>query len=726
MRWLLVFVLIACQRDRKASSELPGAEPFEPTVASAVAAKKGDAKYTNRLILERSPYLLQHAHNPVDWRPWGDSALAAAKRLNRPILLSIGYSTCHWCHVMEHESFEDVEIATAINQEFIAIKVDREERPDLDRAYMAAVQTLTGSGGWPLNVFLLPDGRPFFGGTYFPPRDGERGRQKGLLTIVRELGAAYREQGDVLAQQASQLIAQLDRPVVDADVPGSEAIVRAVGELAKSFDRTWGGFGRAPKFPRPAVIELLLHHHRRTADARSLEMAVTTLDRIAAGGIHDHVGGGFHRYTVDDKWRVPHFEKMLYDNAQLASAYLSAYQVTGREVYATVARRTLDYLRREMRAETGGFYSASDADSEGHEGSYFVWTAAELDRIAGSDAAIIREVFAVTVGGNFERGNNILWRPASTAEVSTRLRTTPEAVEAALGRVLPTLRAVRERRTKPFVDRKVLVAWNALAISAFARAAAILDDADDRETAKQTAHMLLERGRVAGVLKHAIVDGVASGDGFLDDHAFLIAALLELYEADPDVAWLREAIELQRRMDAAFGGRQGYRFTTSSHDTLAVRDGLDQDDAIPAGSSVAAANLLKLYELTGNDAYRTRAAGTFKASAALLARAPGAVPALLTALELSLDKPKQIVLVVPAGGSNADLLARVRKTYVPNRVLVQVTEGDAAVQAVVPLVEGKVARGGKPTAYVCVGTHCEQPTTAPEQLAQQLAKTEPL
>jgi uncharacterized protein YyaL (SSP411 family) len=722
-----VLVVVACQRSER-TPELPGAEPFEAEVAKRVAERRGDAKFTNRLILETSPYLQQHAHNPVDWRPWGEEAMAAAKRLDRPILLSIGYSTCHWCHVMERESFDDPEIAAVINRSFIAIKVDREERPDLDRIYMAAVQRMTGSGGWPLTVFLLPDGRPFFGGTYFPPRDGARGRQKGLVSILEQLRVAYRDDGAKLVERATQLVAELDRPAPLGELPGATAIQRAVDDLAKAFDSTWGGWGRAPKFPRPSVIDLLLRHHRRSPGgdgAKSLEMAVLTLDRIARGGIHDHVGGGFHRYTVDDKWRVPHFEKMLYDNAQLASVYLAAHQVTGRADFAEVARATLDYLAREMTDASGGFYAATDADSEGIEGKYFVWTAAELDRIAGDDAGLLRQYFDITVGGNFEHGANILWRPASDAEVAER--TARSNVRETIAGLIPKLREARARRVKPFTDTKILVAWNALAISAFARGALVLGEPRYREAAKAAAMLLLDRGRQRGALRHAIVGGVATGEAFLDDHAFLIAALLDLYEADPDPRWLRDAIVLQAAQDAGFADADGgYTFTSKTHEKLVVRDRLEHDDAVPSGSSVAVENLARLYELTSDEGYRKRAIATLSASGATLARTPGALPRMLGALDFQLDKPKQIVLVSPAGGNAGELLARVRRAYVPNRVLVQVTEGAAleALQPTVPLVEGKVARDGKPTAYVCVGTHCERPTSDPDLLSTQLAKTE--
>jgi hypothetical protein len=727
---IAVFLLaFACQRGGRAG-ELPGAEPFEPEIAKAIAAARPakPAKYTNRLILEKSPYLLQHAHDPVDWRPWGEDALAAAKRLGRPILLSIGYSTCHWCHVMKRESWQDEQIAAAINRSFVAIKVDREERPDLDRAYMAAVQRITGSGGWPLTVFLLPDGRPFFGGTYFPPRDGERGHAVGLATLLAKLSAAYRDDGKQLADQAAKLVADLTPPPARGDVDGARAIETAYGELARSFDATWGGWGRAPKFPRPPVIELILRYHRRTGDPRALTMAVATLERMAGGGIHDQIGGGFHRYAVDDKWRVPHFEKMLYDNAQLASVYVEAYQASGRAELAEVARDTLDYLLRDMRSPDGAFYAASDADSEGKEGTYFVWTAAELDRIAGDDARVIREVFDVTVGGNFERGANILWRPKSVADVAARLGIEPDAVRAAIDRARPKLLAARAKRPAPFTDRKLLVAWNALAISAFARAGLVLDEPRYRDAAKTAARFVLSSARRGKRLAHGVVDGTAIGDGYLDAHAFLIAALLDLFEVDPDPAWLREAIALQRVVDTEFADDTGgYAFTSRHHETLQVRDRFEHDDAVPSGNSVAAANLLRLSELTSDDKHRKRALAVFSAHGGTLSRSPGALPRMLSAFDFQLDQPKQIVIVSPAGTPPTELLARVRRAFVPNRVLVQVEEGahQAATIPLVPLVEGKTARGGTPTAYVCVGTYCEQPTSDPDVLARQLASTEP-
>jgi uncharacterized protein YyaL (SSP411 family) len=689
----------------------------------------GSPKFTNRLILETSPYLLQHAHNPVDWFPWGDAAFAKAAREHKPIFLSIGYSTCHWCHVMEEESFEDEEIAALLNRSFVAIKVDREERPDLDAIYMAAVQQMTGDGGWPMTLLLLPDRRPFFGGTYFPPRDGVRGARIGLVTVLERVRQAYQQDPGALATDASELVAELQRsaaPVTAGDLPGAPAIRAAVAQLAATFDRDWGGFGRAPKFPAPASLELLLRHHRRVGYSGSLEMVTRTLERMAAGGIYDQIGGGFHRYSVDAKWRVPHFEKMLYDNAQLAAIYLEAYQVTGREDFAQVAREILDYVLRDMTSPDGGFYSATDADSAGAEGTYFVWTAAELDQLLGAeDGRIVRTYFDVTAGGNFEHGTNILWRPASLAEVAGQLGLPAQTVQQAVARARPRLLEARSRRVPPLIDRKILVGWNGLMISAFARGALVLDEPRYQVAAARAATYLLAHAHARAGLLHSISEGTAAGDAFLDDHAFLVAGLLDVYETGGDPRMLREATALTDELEAGFadGGRGGYFFTTDRHEKLMLRDKPDHDDALPAGNSIAAANLLRLHELTSDDRYRTRAEATFRAFAHVVADAPTSLPKLLVALDFLLDRPKQIVIVSPPGVEPTALLAQLRRVFVPNRVVLRVIDGAPPVS---PLCEGKVARGGKPTAYVCIGTACEQPTTDPAVFARQLAKTEPL
>ncbi len=739
-------------RDRAPAARATTVEQIDPALAAQLAAAvalrgpdykprtrhlraDGTPKFTNRLILETSPYLNQHAHNPVHWYAWGEAAFERARTLNKPIFLSIGYSTCHWCHVMEEESFEDEEIAGLLNRHFVAIKVDREERPDLDGIYLAAVRRMTGDGGWPLTVFLLPDRRPFFGGTYFPPRDGGRGARVGLLTLLQRLHEAYDQDASELTNRAATLVSELEAaaaPAPAGDLPGPATIRAAVAQFATAFDRTWGGFGGAPKFPRPAVLELLLRSYRRTGDAATLDQVTRTLERMAAGGIYDHVGGGFHRYSVDAKWRVPHFEKMLYDNAQLALIYVEAYQVTGRAEFARVARETLDYVLRELTSPAGGFYSATDADSEGAEGTYFVWSAAELEVLLGAaDARTVREYFDVTAGGNFERGKNILWRPAPLAEVAARLRVSEAAVTATIASARPRLLEARSKRIPPLTDRKILVAWNGLMISALARAALVFDEPRYREAARAAAAYVMASARGTGRLRHA---ATAGGDAFLDDYAFLVAGLLDLHEADPDLRWLREAITLQQELDAGFAdpAAGGYFFTSTAHEKLMVREKPEHDDALPAGNSVAALNLLRLHEATSDDRYRVRAEATFRAFARPLARAPTTLPRMLVALDFYLDKPKQVVIVTPAtaeppGTETHALLARFRQVFVPNRVLLRVTDGtQATVVPVAPIVEGKVARRGVATAYVCVGTYCEQPTTDPDVFQNQLAKVEPL
>ena len=689
----------------------------------------GTPKFTNRLILETSPYLLQHAHNPVEWFPWGEAAFDKARRENKPIFLSIGYSTCHWCHVMEEESFEDEGIAALLNRYFVPIKVDREERPDLDAIYLAAVQQMTGDGGWPMTLLLLPDRRPFFGGTYFPPRDGVRGARIGLVTVLERARRAYQEDATGLANNAAQLVAELQRLpalVRGGDLPGPPVIRAAVAQFAESFDSAWGGFWGAPKFPRPAVLEMLLRHHRRTGDARSLEMVTLTLERMAAGGIYDQIGGGFHRYSTDARWRVPHFEKMLYDNAQLVAVYLEAYQVTGREDFAQVAREILDYVLRDMTSPEGGFYSASDADSQGAEGTYFVWTAAEIDHVLGAEQGrIARTYFDVTTGGNFEHGSNVLWRPAPLADVAAGLGLPAETVRQAIAGARVRLLDARSRRVPPLTDRKILVAWNGLMISALARGALVLDEPRYTAAARKAASYLLARAHgQPGRLLHSISEATAAGDAFLDDYAFLIAGLLDLHEAAPDPRMLAEAGSLANELEAGFADPSGgYFFTTARHEQLLMRAKPDHDDALPAGNSVAAANLLRLYELTSDDRFRTRAEATFRAFSHALATAPTSLPKLLVALDFQLDRPKQVVIVSPTGIEPTELLARFRKVFVPNRVLLRVVEGTASGS---PLSEGKVARGGKPTAYVCIGTACEQPTSDPDLFGNQLSKVEPL
>jgi hypothetical protein len=694
----------------------------------------GRPMYTNRLFLTSSPYLLQHAHNPVDWYPWGDEAFEQARKLGRPVLLSIGYSTCHWCHVMEEESFEDEEIAALINARYIAIKVDREERPDVDAIYMTAVQALTGGGGWPLNVWLTPDREPFYGGTYFPARDGDRGMRTGFLTLLGRIRRAYDERPAEVAQSASALTARIRDSLTPGAAregpPEAKVLDAAVRSYAARFDDTHGGTQGAPKFPSHLPIRLLLRHHRRTGSQRSLTMATLTLDRMAAGGMYDHVAGGFHRYSTDSQWLVPHFEKMLYDNALLAVAYLEAYQVTGNAEFARVAGEILRYVERDMTSPEGAFYSATDADSltpggRREEGGYFTWTPAEIDAALDADQArLVTAYYAVTPGGNFE-GRNILHAPRSLDQVAAGLGMTAERARAVLDSARERLYQVRARRPAPLRDEKILAAWNGLMISAYARGALVLDERRYAEIAARAADFVLARMRAGGRLRRSHVDGRAEHNAYLDDYAFVIAGLLDVHEATSDPRWLREAISLDRTLELHYEDREsgGYFRTSDDHETLLAREKPGYDGAEPSGNSVQALNLLRLHELTTADSYRRRAERTLGAFAGALERGPMALSEMLVALDFHTDTPKEILIVVPRRRSEAEpFLAELRRIYLPNRVLAVAGEGaDLTEQAkLVPLLQGKRARGGKATAYVCENRVCALPAVDPEVFARQL------
>ncbi len=735
---------------------LPGAERFPAALrarlAGALAARgpeyvprtkhrraDGAPRYTNRLILEASPYLQQHAHNPVDWRPWGDEAFEAARRLRRPVLVSIGYATCHWCHVMEEESFDDPEVAALLNAHFVAIKVDREVRPDVDAVYMTALQAMAGQGGWPLNVWVTPERKPFHAGTYFPPRD-QPGRP-GFPSVLRSVHEAWQREPERLGRTAERLTSalrthlqgeatQLTR-VADAD-PLREA--RAA--LQGAFDPVWGGVGDRPKFPARLPVRFLLRWHRRTGDAESLRMAVLTLERMAAGGIHDQVGGGFHRYATDRRWHVPHFEKMLYDNALRAIEYLEAWQVTGRGDFAGVVRRTLDYLAHEMTAPEGGFYSATDADSPGpegrfEEGLFFTWTADEVRAVLDArTAAAALAYWDVDEPGELE-GRNVLWTPLALERVATRLEREPAALRRELDVARERLRQARSRRPPPLRDDKILVAWNGLAIQAFARAGFALNEPAWIDAAARAADFVLEQLRVEGRLQRAFAAGRPLGPAFLEDYAFLVAGLLDLHEARPDPRWLREALALQTVLDGHYAdaAQGGYYRTADDHERLLAREKPVHDGALPSGNAVAARNLLRLHELTGEDRFLAGAGALLSAFHATLDREPLAAAELLLALETRLDTIKQIVLVRSAGAEDPPaLLAPLRRSYAPNGVVVRVAEGkDLAAHAVlIPLVAGKVARDGRATAYVCENRVCRSPTTDPEVFARQLRHVRPL
>ena len=691
----------------------------------------GKPKYTNRLILESSPYLLQHAHNPVNWYAWGKEPFERARREGKLVLLSIGYSTCHWCHVMERESFEDQEIAAFLNQNYVCIKVDREERPDVDSVYMTAVNLLTGRGGWPMTTLLTSEGEVVFGGTYFPPRDGDRGARRGFLSILKEIRRSYLHDPESLRVNAAELsrrivlAAQAPRPTA---VPGEEVLKNAAQIYAQRYDPIWGGFGRAPKFPRPSSLAFLSRFSRRSRDVQFQGMVLRTLEAMAQGGMRDHVGGGFHRYSTDARWLVPHFEKMLYDNAQLVVAYLEGYQMSGREDFSNIARETLDYVAREMLHEEGGFYSATDADSptaKGHdeEGLFFTWTPEELETVLGAERArVVQVAYGVRPGGNFE-GRSILHTPRSLAEVAEELGLALDALGRELQEARDLLYSARLKRAPPLLDRKVIAAWNGLMISAFAKGAWVLGEPRYAEVAARAVRFIEKHMYDGGRLQRTWLDGQGSGAAFLDDYAFLISGLIDLYEATFEPEWLRLAQRFQQSLDVSFADDAGgYFFTGSEHDVLITREKPDYDGAEPSGNSVAVMNLLRLYEFVDHEPYRRQAERALAAFGQTLSRRGMAVPYMLSALDYYLDEPLQIVLVAPEGGDTASLEEVLRRSFVPNKIVI--VSRDGAVQAkhtvLLPLLKDRSALKGQATAYVCRRKVCELPTSNPEVFEKQL------
>ena len=678
----------------------------------------------NQLINETSPYLLQHAHNPVDWYPWGEEALRRAREEDKPILLSIGYSACHWCHVMERESFEDPEIAAMMNEHFISIKVDREERPDLDSLYMNAVQALTGSGGWPMTVFLTPDGRPFYGGTYFPPVD--RGGMPGFPKVLLGVADTYRgRRGDVV-QATQQLVSRLQHL---AQVPRSldpltpDVLHQAYQQLAQSFDFEHGGFGAAPKFPQPMVYEFVLRYYHLTKSPRGLEMVEMTLQKMAYGGIYDQIGGGFHRYSTDPYWLVPHFEKMLYDNALLSRLYLHVYQATGNPLYRRIVEETLDYVLREMTDASGGFYSTQDADSEGVEGKFFVWTPPEIESVLGTGlASLVSGYFGVTESGNFEE-KNILNVPIGPESFATEAGVGPEELEAAIVRARPLLLEQRERRVHPARDEKVLSAWNGLMMRSFAEAASILRREDYLKAAEANASFLLRELRQDGRLLRTYKDGRASLKGYLEDYAFVADGLLALYEAGFDRRWLDRARSLADDMVELFrdGDQDGFYDTGEDHEALIVRPRDLFDNATPCGSSVAVDVLLHLSVLTGDGEYARRGAGVLRSMQQHMARAPMGMGHWLCALDFYLSTPKEVAIVGDRSAPSTQALLEVLYgRYLPNKVVAGSDSGLEQDHPEIPLLQGRGAIDGQPTAYVCQNYVCQLPVTEPEALASQL------
>jgi uncharacterized protein YyaL (SSP411 family) len=711
--------------------------------------------FTNRLAKEKSPYLVQHQHNPVDWYPWGPEAFEKAKKENKPIFLSIGYSTCHWCHVMAHESFESDEVAKILNEHFVSIKLDREERPDVDRVYMTFVQATTGGGGWPMSVFLTPELKPFLGGTYFPPED--RFGRPGFKTVLGRVADGWKNDREGIVAHGNTVIEQL-REYGDPGKPGEAkldetTLAKALTPFVQSYDEEWGGFGQAPKFPRPSTLNLLFRMYARFIHSKeervqrdgraALGMALGTLRKMAEGGMHDHLGGGFHRYSVDRFWHVPHYEKMLYDQAQLVCSYLDAVQAAPDPLWQKTARDILTYVQRDLTSPEGAFFSAEDADSiiehgkpEHAEGAFYVWTRSEIEGVLGAEAApIFIRVYGVESEGNSPegsdphgelKGKNTLIVRMQSSDAAKFFKKTEAEIEQILADSRRKLFDVRAKRPRPHLDDKIITAWNGLMISAFSRAAQVLDDTSYLKSAQRAASFLQKEMWKEGVLRRSYRKGASEVPGFAEDYAFLVAGLLDLYEADFDVQWLQWAVELQARMDATFfdDAAGGYFSTSGKDPSVLLRMKEDYDGAEPSPNSVAAMNLLRLWQITSDAKLRERAERTFAAFSERLTNLPNGVPQMLCALDASLAKPRQIVI---AGGRDAAdtraLLREVHAHFIPNKLLLLAEggPGQAWLGQKLEFIRTVGPIDGKAAAYVCENFVCQLPTADLAKLRETLS-----
>ena len=709
----------------------------------------------NRLARERSPYLLQHAANPVDWYAWGDEAFDRARREDKPIFLSIGYSTCHWCHVMEHESFENPAIAQLLNTDFVSIKVDREERPDVDRVYMSFVQATTGSGGWPMTVFLTPELKPFFGGTYFPP--ASKWGRPGFSDLLGELARVWKHDRTRVEEAAAELLQRLRAVTAtdgssraESELASTDALDVAIDQFYRSFDRRRGGFGDAPKFPRPSELLFLLREHSRRGndDVRSsyaLQMATETLRAMALGGMRDHIGGGFHRYSVDGDWRVPHFEKMLYDQSQLVLAYLEAGQATGDAFYATVAEDTLDYVRREMTDPAGGFYSAEDADSippehasdpdaRKSEGAFYIWSDQELATVLAEDVDVARRRFGIEAGGNAPHdpqgeftGKNLLYTAQSIEEISIRSGASADQVVAALGRVRQRLMSVRSTRPRPHLDDKILTAWNGLMIAAFSRAARVLVDrpasSEYLDCAVRAASFIRAKLWTDAGLLRRYRDGESAISGYAEDYGYLIWGLLELFQSSGNAEWLEWAIALQSDQDKKFwdDSEAGWFSTTGDDPTVLLRLKEDYDGAEPAASSISALNTLTIANLTGDERMRQRAEQTMARLGPRIGAAARSIPMMLCALSAWHAGYSQVV-IVGDGDAARGLSVELARHYLPFALVIPVasTGRREHLSALLPFTAAMTPRDGA-AAYVCRNFTCRQPVTTAPDLAAEFA-----
>ncbi|MEP7015159.1 MAG: thioredoxin domain-containing protein [Verrucomicrobiota bacterium] len=713
------------------------------------------AAQANRLAHEKSPYLLQHAHNPVDWYPWGEEAFAKARKENKPIFLSIGYSTCHWCHVMAHESFENNETAAVMNREFVNIKVDREERPDVDRVYMTFVQATTGGGGWPMSVWLTPALQPFVGGTYFPPED--RYGQPGFKKVLEKIAAAWKENHQKITEQGSQIIDALRESQASQAAAVGKIDIAVLEKAYEQFDRSYdpreGGFATAPKFPRPVTLKFLTRFYARDpaskAGKRALEMDLFTLRKMAAGGLHDHIGGGFHRYSVDRYWHVPHFEKMLYDQAQLAVAYLDAYQITQDRQFESDARDILDYVARDMTSKSGGFFSAEDADSpvaaasadHGHretaEGVFYIWTEQEIDAVLGPAANLFKFHYGVQPSGNAPEGSdphgefhgkNILIERHTIAETAHHFKKAEDEVRQSLKSSRDNLLVIRNERPRPHLDDKVIAAWNGLMISAYAHAAQVLDEPRYLESASRAANFVREKlyDSSRKILHRNYREGRSDIEAFADDYAFVIQGLLDLYEASFEVEWLAFAIELQETQDRLFfDEKNGGYFSTSGKDkSVVLRMKDDNDSAEPAASSVAAVNLLRLAQFLDDKPMADRGKKTIDAFTSTLSHFASAMPEMLVALDFSVNKPRQIVIAGKSDSAETKaLLKEVRLHFLPTTI-VMLADGAGGQKFLGQKNEAIRAMSmidGKSAAYVCENFTCKAPVTDPKKLGALLS-----
>ena len=686
-------------------------------------------KHTNRLADETSPYLLQHAHNPVDWYPWGSEAFEKAKNEDKPVFLSIGYSTCHWCHVMEHESFEDEKIAEIMNEHFVSIKVDREHRPDVDEIYMTAVVMMTGSGGWPLSVFLTPDGKPFYVGTYFPPRDayGRPGFERVLLSVA---GAWKNRRKELIgsATKMSELLQNQAPPTSDSNF-SPEILNKAFVSFQNSFDAVNGGFGTAPKFPQPTNLSMLLRYWHRTADNKALEMVEKTLDAMANGGIYDHVGGGFHHYSTDAQWLVPHFEKMLYDQALLSKVYLEAYQITKKEQYAQIAREIFNYVLRDMTDPAGGFYSAEDADSEGKEGTFYLWDPEQIDLVLDKEQArIFNTYYGITNEGNFEEGKTILNITISIKQLEKESLKDRSVIENILKTARSRIFQERGKRTRPHRDEKIITSWNGLMISSLAYGGTVLEENKYTEAAKRSAEFILNTLRKNGRLMRYYRDGQVVEKAFLDDYAFTVSALLYLYEATFDVKWLIEAKALSNQMIELFADREkgGFFLTGKDGEKLIARTKPGSDGAIPSGNSVAALVLLKLGRLTMEEHFTEQGGKILEAFSQQLQRSPAYSSAMLRALDFRLGPTQEIVIAGKADLQDVEnMLKLIRGKFLPNSVVLlhEPDKTNSALYNTVPFIKNQTTIDRKATAHVCEDYVCNKPVNNIEEFEKLIAGT---